>query len=323
MWRTSGSTTIPVFDEQAATLHFVRDSREPAQGADRRRRASPGEIFERRGISFVVSDELRDLLPLESLRFVQELELRERCSVAVAFGGDGTMLAAGRLLAGSGVPLIGVNLGKLGFLAEFSVDDLEETLDEYLGGGCHEVERTLLEGTFPEDPGAEPIVGMNDIVVDKRGVRDHRGALMLKMEILVNGDFMGAFRADGMIVATPTGSTAYSLAVGGPIVAPNAGVTVIAPIAPHMLTARPVVVRDSSIIEIIPSADNEDEVIRVYADGQVHRTVAMPCRIRITRLRHTVSLVKRTSTTYFDVLRAKLLWGREPAVTLQETIDRE
>ena len=266
-------------------------------------------IVRRRELPYLLHDEMAHLVEGldEAERLVDAEQIRTRASVVIAFGGDGTMLSTGRLLAGSGVPLIGVNLGKLGFLAEFSVDMLDKTLDELVAGNLHIVERTLLHASFPDAPEHEPMIALNDIVIDKRG-----GPLMLMLETYINGDYLGAFNADGLILSTPTGSTAYALAVGGPVVAPNAAVTVIAPIAPHMLTARPVVVPDTAVIEVYPTSHTPGEMVHVYADGQLHRNIRMPTRVLVTRHEHTVCLVKRTSTTYFDVLRAKLLWGREP-----------
>ncbi|MCE7933932.1 MAG: NAD(+) kinase [Chlorobi bacterium CHB2] len=239
-------------------------------------------------------------------RFGSYAEIRANATYAIAFGGDGTMLAASRMLPGSGVPLLGVNLGKLGFLAEFSLATLADTIDELLAGECRIVERMLLQATFPDLPEQEPLIALNDIVFDKRGA-----GLMMQMETFINGDFLGAYRADGLILATPTGSTAYSLAVGGPVVVPSAQVIVMAPIAPHMLTARPVVVPDTAMIEVRPIAQHEGETATIIADGQVYRNLPMPLRVCITRHQQTAALVKSSATTYFDVLRAKLLWGEE------------
>ncbi len=270
-------------------------------------------ILAEREIPFLLDDSLckafgelsalADAVPAE--------DLRTRASVVIAFGGDGTMLGASRLLAGSEVPLLGVNLGKLGFLAEFSVDSLAATVDDYIAGRCRIVERTLLKATFPDNPELEPLLGMNDIVIDKRD-----GSLMLRLQTLINGDYLGTYNADGLILATPTGSTAYALAVGGPVVAPRARVTVIAPIAPHMLTARPVVVPDDATITVRASAYRFEDSVRVLADGQHARSLPMGASVTVTRYEHTAYLVKRTSTTYFDVLRAKLLWGIEPTLNV-------
>lgn len=273
-----------------------------------------GGILTTRGVPFVVDEALCAGFPeLNGIaESVPAPTLRERASVVIAFGGDGTMLATGRMLAGSKVPLIGVNLGKLGFLAEFSVDSLASMVDDYLGGRCRLVERTLLEATFPDNPELEPLVGLNDIVIDKRD-----GSLMLLLQTRINGDYLGTYNSDGLIVATPTGSTAYALAVGGPVVAPSARVIVIAPIAPHMLTARPVVVSDDATVEVQASAHRHDESVRVFADGQNARSLPMGARVVIRRYEHRLCLVKRTATTYFDVLRAKLLWGIEPTLSVK------
>jgi NAD+ kinase len=267
-------------------------------------------ILDRRSLRYLMHDIMRGTFDSlgELGQFAGADDLRSRADVVVAFGGDGTMLAASRFLAGSGVPLLGVNLGRLGFLAEFSVDSLEEMIDELLAGRIRLVERGLLRATFPDHPEIEPVLALNDIVIDKR-----EGSRIVQLETWINGDLLGTYRADGLIFATPTGSTAYALSVGGPVVTPNCGVTLIAPIAPHMLTARPVVVPDASIIEVIPTS-GERETVQLYADGQEHRSVPSLARVRISRAEHTACLVKRTSTTYFDVLRAKLLWGREPVL---------
>ncbi|MEO5929235.1 MAG: NAD(+)/NADH kinase [Candidatus Kapaibacterium sp.] len=277
-------------------------------------------ILNDRSILFLLHEALAVAFPeLAGIgEFISGEEMRTRPTVAIAFGGDGTMLSSSRLLAGSGVPLLGINLGKLGFLAEFSIESLEQTIDDLVDGGCRIVERTLLQATFPDHPEIEPLIGLNDIVIDKRD-----GALMLHLEVYIDGDYLGTYNADGLILATPTGSTAYSLAVGGPVVAPSTRVMVIAPIAPHMLTARPVVVPDSAELDILATSVRHEDTVRVYADGQIHRTVPMNARIRITRYEKKASLVKRPSTTYFDLLRAKLLWGREPVLNIQRIVSDE
>jgi NAD+ kinase len=276
------------------------------------------DILVRRSIPFLLHDQLVESFP--DLRDIGETVTMEaliaRSTVAIAFGGDGTMLGTSRMLAGTGVPLLGINLGKLGFLAEFSVDSLESTIDDLIGGACRIVERSLLRATFPDDSTQEPLIGLNDIVIDKRGA-----GLMLQLETYINGDYLGTYNADGLIISTPTGSTAYSLAVGGPVVTPSSHVTVIAPIAPHMLTARPVVVPDTAVIDIYPIAHRGDRIAHVYADGQEHRNVPIPTRVSITRHDQVACLVKRTSRTYFDVLRAKLLWGREPVLNVRPEVN--
>ena len=276
------------------------------------------EMLDKRSISYALQEHLGQTFPELRGRgsSVSSKALRTECDVVFAFGGDGTMLSTGRLLAGSGVPLAGFNLGKLGFLAEFAVEAIEETLDEYLNGECRIVERSLLEATPANDSDKEPLIALNDIVIDKRETR-----LMVNLAVYVNNDYLGTYSADGLIVATPTGSTAYSLAAGGPVVAPSASVFVITPIAPHMLTARPVVIPDSATIEIVPVPHNKTtDSVHIIADGQNHHYLSLPTKIVVARHRHTVRLVKRASRTYFDVLRAKLLWGRSPRLEGDENV---
>ncbi|MCE2503527.1 MAG: NAD(+)/NADH kinase [Chlorobi bacterium] len=269
------------------------------------------EALRLRGLQWNLQDRLQAFDELKQIgEFVSREVMRETCDAVIVFGGNGTMLSTGRKLAGSNVPLLGFNLGKLGFLAEFSVEVIEETLDEFLEGSCRIVERTLLEASFPEDTGKTSLLALNDIVIDKRETR-----LMINLDVKVGGDYLGRYTADGLILATPTGSTAYALSVGGPVIAPDAGVFVIAPIAPHMLTARPVVIPDSATITITPTQyGGMGESIHVIADGQNHHFLELPSIIILKRHQHTVRLVKRASRTYFDVLRAKLLWGRRPSL---------
>ena len=244
-----------------------------------------------------------DNIPVERVR--PEI-LRERSDVVVALGGDGTMLAAGRLLAGSGTPMIGVNLGRLGFLAEFDVEEIARTLDEVAANRARIVERRLLDATI--EGSSDTIVALNDIVVDKRDT-----SILVSLEVAVNCDYLGTYTADGLVVATPTGSTGYALSAGGPVVAPNAGVLVIAPIAPHMLTARPVVIADDAVISIRAKVgEYEPESAHIIADGQIDAQLVAGRSLTIRRHPHVVHLVKSESRTYFDVLRAKLLWGGRP-----------
>lgn len=261
---------------------------------------------ENRAVMLAAPPDIEQLdLPVQR---VDAAALIEQSDVVVAFGGDGTMLGAGRMLAGSSIPLIGVNLGRLGFLAEFSPDEVGAIIDEIAEGRARIVERRLIRAvgeSLPDDG----LIALNDIVVDKRG-----SSLLVNLDVTVNGDFLGTYTADGLIVSTPTGSTGYALAVGGPVIAPNAGVLLLAPIAPHMLTARPVVLSDSADIVVRPqSGSQEPELVHVIADGQTEATIPAGSSLSIGLHDRTVHLVKRATRTYFDVLRAKLLWGRRPS----------
>ena len=236
-------------------------------------------LFKRK-IDFVISEDLRFVLSslnLHSELFVDKLSLVDS-NVIFTFGGDGTMLSAGRLFAGYDIPIVGINLGRLGFLAEFSLESLDITIDEFLAGTYKTVKRTLLSARFPGLNETENLIALNDIVIDKR-----EEALMLQIETYINGDYIGVYNSDGLIIATPTGSTAYSLAVGGPVIEPSSKVFVIAPIAPHMLTARPLVVSDTSLLSIKVVNSKSVGSISVYADGQEKRTIRFGDEILINK----------------------------------------
>jgi NAD+ kinase len=212
------------------------------------------------------------------------------------------MLAAARMVGALGTPLLGINLGKLGFLAEVSIDEIEPVLDEIARGDYLVEDRMVL--TVRRDHDAETICALNEVVVDKG-----QSARVIELETFVNGEYLVTYSADGLIVTTPTGSTAYSLASGGPIVAPASKVVAINPVAPHTLTARPVVVPDDSVIRLVVAA--EGRPVHLTADGQIERTVDTPAEFEIRKAGYTVKLVKRKQRTYFDLLRTKLLWGRD------------
>lgn len=266
------------------------------------------EALSHHGLTPLYDERLASMPGMEGRSFGSIDELGARADLVAVFGGDGTMLATGRSLAGSGVPMLGFNLGRLGFMAEFSVDEIPSAIESLLAEDYRVVERTLLSAEI--DGVEEPLIGMNDLVIDKRETR-----LLVDLDVTVNGDYLGTYSADGLIVATPTGSTAYALSVGGPVVAPNTGVIVIAPIAPHMLTARPIVLSDEAVIRVTPTGGEGDgQEVRIIADGQNSSHIQAPQSIVIQKHPERVRLIKSAKRTYFDVLRAKLLWGRRPSL---------
>jgi NAD+ kinase len=224
--------------------------------------------------------------------------------ILVAFGGDGTILSVARLVAERQVPILGINLGKLGFLAEFGPTEIDGAIDDILAGRYQVEERLVLEGTTPSLPG-KPLRAANDIVLDKS-----RSSRMIALECYINGAFAATYRADGLIVSTPTGSTGYALSSGGPIVIPTSAVIGITPISPHTLSGRPLIVpADDEIRVVVREAGTE---LLLAADGQDVAYPKAPVELAIRRAKYNLRLVKRTDRTYFDVLRAKLLWGRDP-----------
>jgi NAD+ kinase len=224
----------------------------------------------------------------------------------VAFGGDGTLLAAAREALGTPTPILGINVGKLGFLADVNADEAHTVVEDILRGSYRIEERMTLTGTATPD--AEPFHALNDIVVSKAGI-----ARVIKIRAFVDDEFLATFYADGIILATPTGSTAYSLATGGPIVVPTSEVMVISPISAHALTTRPIIVPSQVRIRLEAQADEGE--LMVMADGQAIRRHASSARLEVTRGRYTVHLVKRFGVSYFDMLRRKLSWGQDTRFT--------
>ncbi|MCX7929415.1 MAG: NAD(+)/NADH kinase [Chlorobi bacterium] len=227
--------------------------------------------------------------------------------VVMCFGGDGTMLACARRLAESDLPLLGVNLGKLGFLAEFSADDLRSTIDDVLSGRYRVVDRALVETTLELDDKPTTLYALNEFALEKRD-----SSRMITIHAWVDEHYIARYRADGLLVTTPTGSTAYALSCGGPIVAPSAPVLCIVPICPHMLTLRPLVVSDAS--EITLMLDAESHAASLVADGQQVAPFEPEMRCTIRRSQCSARLIKRADTTYYDVLRQKLLWSADAVV---------
>ncbi|HEX4003906.1 MAG TPA: NAD(+)/NADH kinase [Candidatus Acidoferrales bacterium] len=230
-------------------------------------------------------------------------ELGARIDLLIVFGGDGTLLSAARALGGHDVPILAVNLGGLGFLTSVTLEELYPALEQVLAGNQRTSDRMMLDAEIRRDGKAGEIqCALNDAVANK-GAR----ARMLDFDLHVDGDHVGRYRADGLIVATPTGSTAYSLAAGGPIVDPSLDAFIITPICPHMLTNRPLVVPSTSQIDLDFTAASEP--VYVALDGQISLELAPADRVRITKSAKRVALLRPPTKSYFQILRSKLRWG--------------
>ena len=265
------------------------------------------ERFEAEGVDYVLDKSLADFLRKKSRqrilgRIVSEKKLHAQVDVLISLGGDGTILRLARQVAEHGTPILGVNLGKLGFLTEASLEDLDACIGELLSGDYFVVERMMLQASTPKYP--IKYVALNDMVVDKFGT-----SRVLDLETYVNAEYLATFTADGIILSTPIGSTAYALANGGPIVTPHNRSITISPICPHTLTARPVIVPDDSTITIKIASPKYK--VRLTADGQDEAVLQPPTEIRVKKAKHAARLVKRKNTSYYDVLRKKLNWGRD------------
>jgi NAD+ kinase len=223
--------------------------------------------------------------------------------LVLVLGGDGTFLSAARAMAATDVPLLGVNLGSLGFLTEVPLPALYPTLEAISQGRGTIESRSLIQCTLfrgPENLGSYQV--LNDVVLNKTAM-----ARLNNYDLSVDKVFVSSYRADGMIVATPTGSTAYSLSAGGPVLMPTVDAFVITPVSPHSLTHRPLVVPDSAEIEIVLKGNAEEEAY-LSLDGQPGVALRDGDRVRCSRSAHKVNLF-RTGTDFFEVLRTKLRWG--------------
>jgi NAD+ kinase len=230
-------------------------------------------------------------------------QMSEKIELLIVLGGDGTLLSAARALGGDRVPILAVNLGGLGFLTSVTLDELYPLLENVLAGNYAVSNRMMLDAEVLRNAKpAERQCALNDAVANKGAI-----ARMLDFDVYVDRNHVGRYRADGIIVATPTGSTAYSLAAGGPIIDPAVDAFVITPICPHMLTNRPLVIPDKATIEL--DFAPAEEPVYLTLDGQIGFQLKANDRIRITKSQNRVVLVRPPLKTYFEVLRSKLRWG--------------
>lgn len=234
-------------------------------------------------------------------------EMRRRCDLIIVIGGDGTFLNVARSLAAADAPLLGVNVGRLGFLVDISPQDMAERLDEILAGRFAESTRTLLHASVIR--GGETVaesLAVNDVVLHAHGA-----VRMIEFDTWIDGRFVNCQRADGIIVATSTGSTAYALSAGGPLLDPSLDALVLVPVCPHTLSNRPIVVRGASRIEFVFSEGNHCAA-QVAFDGQSMHELRPGDRIRIVASEHRLRLVHPAGHDHFSLLRTKLRWGEQP-----------
>jgi NAD+ kinase len=222
----------------------------------------------------------------------------------ITLGGDGTMLRGARLLGGREVPILGVNLGRLGFLTSCGQDQLDDALDRFARGDYRAEIRMQLEAHSQTIRGEErrSWLALNDVVLHKGGF-----ARVVKLRVLVDGEDVGVYAADGVIISTPTGSTAYNLSAGGPVVLPTQHLIITTPISPHTLAIRPLVVPADS--EVMVRAEDGPEELLVTIDGQVGTMFAPGDSLVVRRAAASVVVVRFSETTFFSVLRRKLGWG--------------
>jgi len=258
--------------------------------------------FEARGISTVFDLETASCLHGASKGRTRE-QVAEESELLLVLGGDGTLLAAARVAAPRGKPILPINMGSLGFLTSFTLEEMYPALEEVLSGRAATSERVMLA--------VELVRG--GAVIDRQSVLNeaviNKGTLarMIDLQLTIDADLVCRYTADGLIVATPTGSTAYSLSAGGPIVHPTVECWLITPICPHTLTDRPLVVRDSSCIEIDLSEGTESVFLTL--DGQTGIPMQAGDKVRLKRAAERLKLIQPPNKSYFEILRSKLKWG--------------
>ena len=253
----------------------------------------------------VLEYETAQCAPLPGLPTAAADALGSSADLAIVLGGDGTMLSIARRLAPFDVPLIGINQGRLGFLTDIPLARMEEVLDAMLAGRYVEERRTLLSAVVERTGGEhEEAIALNDVVVN-------RGSLgsMIDCAVEIDGRFVYAMRADGIIVATPTGSTAYALSAGGPILDPRLASFLLVPVAPHALTHRPIAVSDDAHIAITVLRARD---AGVHCDGQAHFMLAEGDRVTLERAAYTARFLHPEGHDYFATLRQKLHWSATP-----------
>jgi len=259
----------------------------------------------RNRVDFILEDSTSEYLgqpemdaPIHSLP-----DFGDKCDMVLAFGGDGTILSTARSLAPHGIPVLGVKVGGMGFLAELIPDDLWTGLDDILQGNYKIAERMMLSARIVDERDVR-FHALNDFVLDK-------GALprVVRIRTYIDGQFLNTYIGDGLIIATPTGSTAYSLAAGGPILLPDMDAILITPISPHSLAARPVVISADKKIKVVVEFAPEDIILS--ADGQTSVQLTEGDKVIFERSEYRMKLVSYTGRSFYDVLRAKLNWGED------------
>ncbi len=254
-----------------------------------------------------VSEELKSALQpeMEGIQLFPAEQVARDVDLLLALGGDGSILHTARLVGDCGTPILGIRLGGLGFLAEVYLDEIYDRLHRLVEGDYHIEQRMTIAADVQESGDLGHYIALNDFVFNRA-----RPLRMLSIRVCVDGAYLNTYSADGLILSSPTGSTAYSLSVQGPIVVPNLDAMVINPISPHSLTARPVVVPGDSRITVEFESGENDLLMSV--DGQIEVTTTTQSLIRVSKGEYPINLVVWKERTFFDVLRRKMQWGRDP-----------
>ena len=261
------------------------------------------ELLQQRGCAVLIEQETAANIGKNGFTTADYAVIGGRSDLAVVLGGDGSMLSAARHLAAHGVPLVGVNQGRLGFMTDIAFSKMRETIELLLAGQYTIGERTMLEAqVLRGDKEIFSTQALNDIVVNKGGT-----GRMIEFLVHIDGQFVYDLRSDGIIVATPTGSTAYALSSNGPILQPNVPGIALVPVCPHTLSNRPITVSDRCVIEI--TLKQRAVGARLHVDGQPHSELAADDKVIVRRAAHSIRFVHPPGYSYYAMLREKLHWS--------------
>ncbi|HEX9972569.1 MAG TPA: NAD(+)/NADH kinase [bacterium] len=274
---------------------------------DRLKDVVPGLLswLHQKNIDYILDSELAKFLKFDQTEPHGKLEtIALRSDIILAFGGDGTFLSAARAVGVSNVPILGINLGRMGFLAEVTIDEIYESLEDILNAKYTILERMVIEAVIQQKDLYRTFYALNDIVVDRGGF-----SRVFRVDVFIDESLLNTYLGDGIIIATPTGSTAYSLSANGPIVDPTVSCMIISPICPHSLSVRPVVIPDDSTIRIVPYV--EGKIITMSVDGQVSQQFSRDngAEITVRKAKHKIRWIRHTKRTFYDLLRTKFNWG--------------
>lgn len=260
------------------------------------------EFLLRRGLSVMLEARTAEVFGLDSYPVLPMETLGAHCDLAIVLGGDGTMLTAARGLVDFGTPLIGVNKGRFGFLTDLTTESMLDHISAMLDGDYSQEQRILLGASLVRDGAVvSEARALNDVVISKAAT-----ARLIDLELTIDGEFVHRQRADGLILATPTGTTAYALSAGGPLLHPTLEAIALVPVCPHTLSNRPFAISSASQVEItlLQAAD-----ARMHFDGQLHAEIRCGDKVRVRRLEKTLTLLHPSDHSHYQMLRQKLHWG--------------
>ncbi len=262
-----------------------------------------------KGIPVYAREELVAKLSSEVRNFVKTIPIHQfekYADVCITLGGDGTVLHAAKDLFGSDIPIMGINIGRLGFLAEFPVDEIDKGLNDLVEGNYRVVDRSYIKAeVFKNEEIEKEMFAINDFIIEKSG-----SSRMITINTWSDEHLVAEYRADGLVITTPTGSTAYSLSCNGPVIPPSANVLCLTPISPHTLTLRPLILPDTTILSF--SIYSHNGRAKLVSDGGDDMIIETDNKIIITKVEERFKMIKPNNKSYFELLREKLYWAKNP-----------